>query len=323
MLQKNLLKLATETVSVGTACLPILNIFAEQLGPGFSCTYVADGFCLFQKHGRDAAQLKAVLVAHVDEIGGITYGARPDGSFNSRVWGAEPSLFAANTLQAFDYLADGSAETFPITSAVGAGDDGSPRLIVRGENIRPYRTAFTFKTETEFDDKYIYAKAVDPRVTAFAVVEALKRLDTAEVGVVLVMAEECSMDVARKAVAYLSRFSPDLKLVVNADVPLLANLGDSDLDLPAIRIFEGRNFIDPSFGIKVADRLSAKGVPLHLSAAKSGSQTLLFTPLAPTISVALPGEDIHTARGKISLLGLARCIDLLVAIVVDQLGHYA
>jgi len=318
MVSQELLTLATEVPSVGTACLPILNIFAEHLGPGFTCTYVPDGFCLFQKHGRDATQLKAVLVAHVDEIGGVTYGRTESGGFLTRVWGADASLFNAARLQAYDYLDDGSTSAYPIESSVEniAGED---RLVVFGEKIKPYRTVFTFKTETEFDGEYIYAKAVDPRVTAYCVVEALKRLHSADVGVILVMAEECAMDVARKAVAYLSRYSPDLKLIINADVPLISNLGDGQLDIPVIRVFEGRNFIDPSYGIKVTDRMLAAGLVTHLSAARSGSQTLLFTPLAPTLSIALPGENIHTARGKMSLTGVARCVDLITAIVHDQI----
>ncbi len=321
MITQEFLKAATETPSVGTACLPVLNVFAHHLGPGYTCTYVADGFCLFQKHGRDATQIKAVLVAHVDEIGGVTYGTSSSGGYVTRVWGAEPSLFAASKLQAYDYLDDGSSSAYPIEAAV-ENVDGESRLVVYGEQIRPYRTVFTFKTETEFDDDFIFAKAVDPRVTACCVVEALRRLDSAEVAVVLVMAEECAMDVARKAVTYLTRYSPDLKLVVNADVPLLSNLGDGRLDLPAIRIFEGRNFIDPSFGIKVVDHLVAGGVRVHLSAARSGSQTLLFTPLAPTLSIALPGEAIHTARGKMSMTGIDRCVDLLTAIVNDQVKRH-
>jgi putative aminopeptidase FrvX len=320
MINQEFLKLATEVPSVGTACLPVLNVFAEHLGGGFTCTYVADGFCLFQKHGRDATQLKAVLVSHVDEIGGVTYGKTPEGGFNTRIWGAEASVFQGAELQAYDYLSDGSSSAFPITSSIETVGD-EKRLVVYGEQIRPYRTAFTFKTSTEFDGDSMLAKAVDPRVTACCAVEALKRLDSAEVGVVLVMAEECAMDVARKAVSYLAHYSPDLKLIVNSDVPLISSLGEGRLDTPAIRIFEGRNFIDPSFGIKIADRMIAAGMPLHLSASRTGSQTLLFTPLAPTISIALPAEDIHSPKGKISLTGASRCVDLLSAIVSDQLWH--
>jgi hypothetical protein len=130
----------------------------------------------------------------------------------------------------------------------------------------------------------------------------------------LVMAEECAMDVARKGVAFLQRHSPNLQLIANADVPWIENIGEGRLDLPAIRVFEGRNFIDPSFGIHVADTLQAKGVELHLSAARSGSQTLLFTPLAPTLSVALPSDGVHLPRVKMSLRGAERCLALLKAI---------
>jgi putative aminopeptidase FrvX len=128
------------------------------------------------------------------------------------------------------------------------------------------------------------------------------------------MAEECAMDVARKAVTFLQRRAPALRLIVNADVPWIENLSEGQLDLPAIRIFEGRNFIDPSFGIRVAEVMEARGVAFHLSAARSGSQTLLFSPLAPTLSIALPSEGIHLPRYRMSLTGAERCAALLTAI---------
>ena len=124
----------------------------------------------------------------------------------------------------------------------------------------------------------IEGKALDPRVTLYSVVEAVRALNSPRVGAMLVMAEECAMDVARKGVTFLQRYAPDLQLIANADVPWIHNIGDGQLDMPAIRVFEGRNFIDPSFGIRVTDILQAQGVELHLSAARSGSQTLLFTP---------------------------------------------
>ncbi len=136
----------------------------------------------------------------------------------------------------------------------------------------------------------------------------------------LVMAEECAMDVARKGVAFLQRHAPNLQLIANADVPWINNLGEGRLDLPAIRVFEGRNFIDPSFGIRVAETLQRQGVELHLSAAKSGSQTLLFTPLAPTLSIALPSEGVHLPRVQMSLQGTERCVALLKAIGENHLN---
>jgi hypothetical protein len=57
--------------------------------------------------------------------------------------------------------------------------------------------------------------------------------------------------------------------------------------------------------------MEKKGVAHHLSAARSGSQTLLFTPIAPTLSIALPSDGVHLPRVKMSLTGTERCIALL------------
>jgi hypothetical protein len=154
MIDHEFLRSATEVPSVGTACLPVLNVYAARLGPGFTCTFVADGFCLFQKHGRDATQLKAVLVAHVDEVGGVAYGPSESGGFITRTWGCDPQVFANAELQAYDYLDDGHTSAYPITSTVEPTGDGE-RLVIFGDGIKPYRTVFTFKTPTTFDGDYI------------------------------------------------------------------------------------------------------------------------------------------------------------------------
>lgn len=313
MADTTFLKTLTEVPSVGTACGPMVNTVTRWFGDGWTRTLVPDAFCLFQKAGAEPEKLRVVFIAHLDEIGGCAYGPRAEGGYHSRCWGNVPEIFANATLQAFDYLAEEASETFPVQGeAVTVGEER--RLALHGEGIRPYRTVITFREETTFAGDTIEGKALDPRVTTYAVMEAVRALDSPEVGALFVMAEECAMDVARKAVTFLSRRAPDLRLIANADVPWIENIGEGRLDLPAIRIFEGRNFIDPSFGIRVTDVLQSQGVELHLSAARSGSQTLLFTPLAPTLSIALPSDGVHLPRVKMSLKGTDRCIALLEAI---------
>ena len=315
------LKQMSEVVSVGTACGPGINLLKSRFGDGYDSTLVSDGFCLFQKKGGGPGRLKAVFVAHIDEIGGVVYGPEPSGGFTTRVWGNRPAIFADARLQGFDYLAQDGSGCIPVTGRV-MGDGPDARLILEGDGIIPYRTVYTFKTEASFgaDGDTITGKALDPRMTTYSVIEAVRRLNTDEVGAMIVMAEECAMDVARKGVHFLQKNAPNLELIVNADVPWINNIGEGRLDLPAIRIFEGRNFIDPSFGIRTVDHLLARGVKLHLSAAKSGSQTLLFTPLANTISVALPSDGIHEASYTMSLTGIGRCVDLLQALGEEQLA---
>lgn len=314
------LKEFTEVPSVGTACGPVLNLLTAHFGDDYARHFVSDGFCYFaKKPGRfgTLAPPKVVFVAHVDEIGGCVYGPRAEGGFHCRHWGNTPDIFANATLQAFDYLAESTEEAFPVRGEVVAVGD-EYRMALFGEGIRPYRTGWTFQEETTFDGDTIEGKALDPRVTAFAVAEAVRELDRPDVGAMFVMAEECAMDVAKKAVVFLERMryhgDTSLRLIVNADVPWINNIGEGQLDLPAIRIYEGRNFIDPAFGIRASDLMEKKGVAHHLSAARSGSQTLLFTPIAPTLSLALPSDGVHLPRVKMSLTGTERCIALLRAL---------
>ena len=318
MIDKEFLKAWTEVPSVGTACLPAMNMLAERFGSGYDRTFVSDGFCLFQKAGAGPQALKVVFVAHVDEVGGCVYGSYGDLGYLTRVWGNTPELFAGFDLQAFDYLATTGAEAYPVRAEI-ADVNGEDRMLLYGEGIRPYRTGWTFQQETTYDGDIIDGKALDPRVTAYAVLEAVMALNTPEVGALFVMAEECAMDVARKAVTFLQERSPNLQLIANADVPGIQNIGEGRLELPAIRIFEGRNFIDPMFGIRVAEVMEQQGVEFHLSAARSGSQTILFSPLAPTLSIALPSQGVHLPRVLMSLQGTERCTALLHAIGANAL----
>ncbi len=321
MIDTDFLKALTEIPSVGTACQPIINLLHSRIGTTYPHRWVSDGYCLFQKRGATPNDLKVLYVAHLDEIGGCVYGKYSTGEgCITRTWGNVPSIFANATLQAFDYLAESANATFPVTGRV-ENVDGEDRMVLNGDGIRPYRTVFTFQQETTFQGDTISGKALDPRVTLYSVMEAALAMNSPEVGLLCVMAEECAMDVARKAVIYLQKTAPNLQLIINADVPWIENIGDGRLDLPAIRVFEGRNFIDPMVGIHAADVMERKGVEFHLSAARSGSQTLLFTPLAPTLSIALPSDGIHQPCYKMSLKGTQRCVTLLTALAEASLQN--
>ncbi len=320
MIDHDFLKAFTEVPSVGTACNPVLNLLTARLGSAWSRRWVSDGYALFQRRRGNIEDIKVIFIAHVDEVGGIVYGGHGEGEFLTRCIGNVPQIFADAELQGFDYLAEQGTEAFPVQGRVGlVGEE--ERLLLSGDAIRPYRTVFTYRQETTFQGDTISGKALDPRVTAYAVMEAALALDTPEVGLLFVMAEECAMDVARKAVTFLQQNAVELRLLINADVPGVQNIGDGRLEMPAIRIFEGRNFIDPMFGIRMADQMEAEGVEFHLSAARSGSQTLLFTPLAPTLSIALPSEGVHLPSVNMSLKGTERCIALLKALGASALHN--
>ena len=307
----------SDAPSVATACEPVLTLVSDWLGGGVARRNGQDSFALFTLAGASLADLRCLMIAHVDEIGGCVLSDDKKGWYRTRCWGCSPMLYAQSKLQGMDYLASAPDSVFPIEGGLDIVG-GELRLRVRGSGIRPYRTVFTFHTRSTIEGDHISGKALDPRATVFAVLSAFRSLNHPAVGVLLVMAEECFMDAARKAVVHLQRHAPGLRVLVNADVPSVANLDDAKLEVPAIRPFEGRNIVDPGFSIRLSDQLAADGVIHQLSAARSGSQTALFAPLAPTVSVALPGDRIHTECARMSLTGISRCTDLLAA-----LGGYA
>lgn len=317
MIDKDFLKELTEIPSVATACGPVIQLLSEHLSSGYNRTLVDDGFCLFVKKGTPVNQLKTVFVSHIDEIGGCSTYERAHGVFFTRFWGNAAQIFAGANLQAYDYLSCDVTETFAVESRVESMEQGEVLLIL-GDGIRPYRTAWTFKEETIFDGDVVEGKALDPRATNYAAIEAVGMIDSQKVGLLFVMAEECS-DVARKAVEYLRYNAPNLQYVINADVPGINNIERGSLDRPVIRIFEGRNLVDPTFGIRVTEICQSRGLEFELSGSKSGSQTGLFIPIAKTISVALPSEGVHLPRVKMSLKGIERTVALLKAIGEETL----
>src|SRR5436309_419870 len=103
-LDTDFLKTLTEVPSVGTACGPAISLLTERFGSDWTRTSVSDGFCLFQKRPGTPQDLRAVFVAHLDEVGGCVYGPRPaakGGGFQSRFWGNHAGIFAQSPLQAF------------------------------------------------------------------------------------------------------------------------------------------------------------------------------------------------------------------------------
>lgn len=303
----SLLIALSEAPGIATACGPILRLIREELGNRSVVRFQPDSHAMVTLPDARLEELQVLLIAHLDEIGGVTLGGLPDGRFRTLSWGCEASQFCGTALQAMDYLAERDEEAFPVEAELLPGET----LALRGASLRPFRTVWTFAERASVKGDMVEGKALDPRATVFAVLRAFQAIRDRRVGALFVLAEECAMDLARKAVAMLARRATSLRLIVNADVPDLINLEDGRLDTPAIRIFEGRSMVDPWHGIVLAERLSARGVRFHLTRSRTGSQTALFRPLAPAVSVALPAEGTHTRRARMSLTGIARCIELL------------
>jgi putative aminopeptidase FrvX len=310
MIDLEFLKTITEVPSVGTACFPVLRHFESRLAGEYSSLIVPDGFCFLHKKGADPAKIRTVFVSHVDEIGGIVTGSPAPGIFSTEFWGNTAAAFIGKPLIGYDYLSQDGCEMFPIEAElIRAGN--ADRIVMRGPHCKPFRTAWTFGTETRFQDGWITAKALDPRATAYAVMEAARALDDGRIGIIFIMAEECSLLPALKAVDFIRKALPNLSAVINADVPDIGNLEGEETDLPSIRLMEKGTLIDPAFGLSMAEKLKGENVRFGFSTSRSASQTRHFSPVARTISIALPCQNTHQAEGRMRLNLIEACIELL------------
>jgi endoglucanase len=300
------LKTLSELPSVATACGPV-GACLRSLLPDYDFHEVPDGGLVAQPRGGGPVRL--LFVTHVDEIGGFVLFPE-NGGFGTRLIGNRAEAFAETPLQAFRYDATGAEP--PLSCRGRATDDG--RLLLRGEGLEPLTMLWTFQEPFRAEGDLISGKALDPRVTVYSAVEAARRLRRPDTALLFCYAEECGRTAAAKLVEHVRRRLPEVEAIVNADVPGLNNVTGISLEDTAIRPFEGANLIDPGFSLRLYEQLCAHNVAVKLGVAASGSQTSLFAPLAPTVSVALPSRGVHQARVEMSLTGVERCVRLLTAI---------
>ncbi len=298
-----------DLISVGTACGPAVKWAGEMLNT-WSSHMEEDGFLLLLPPGSTMEQIRILYVSHIDEIGGIVMSPVPSGKvFKTRIIGTTPYTFAERPLIAMDYLDNDGTSLRDCNGIISGGD-----LLLHGRDLQPFRTVFTFKEKSSIYGEWIEGKAIDPRVTAFGVIEAASMMKRSDVAVMLVFAEECSMFAAKKGAYFANNRLSSLSLMVNCDVPGFKNVEGGHIEQCIMRLYEGKNLIDPSFGITMYEKLVKSGCTLSMGASLTGSQTSLFIPLCHTISLALPAEEAHVPRTKASLKGLADLITVLITI---------
>lgn len=297
-----------DLVSVATACGPAVEWTKARL-PDWESRLVEDGFLLSLAPTGSPEDVRVLLVSHVDEIGGYALGEYPEGGCRAATIGAPPEAYDGRSLQAMDWRDPTGASLRPLEARV-VGDD----LVIQASDLRPYETVFTYSEPTRMEDDWIHGKGIDPRLTAYAVVEAARRLADPAVAVMLVFAEECSMHAAEKGAAYARRHLPGLRLVANCDVPGLANIEGWGLEQCGVRITERGRLMDPHAALSLHAELRAAGVDIALGASRTGSQTPLFIPQCRAVSLALPAEEAHVTPTRAYLPALETLIEGLMVL---------
>jgi putative aminopeptidase FrvX len=296
--------------SVGTACARAAAFLRREL-QDWNVEEITDGGLFATAPGGTDADVRLLLVTHVDEIGGIVGREVSSGLHACKHWGAPPSIFGG-ALQGFWYDSDSAQEVLCEGIEATSGDD--PRLLIKGSNLTPWHTFFTFNSKAQIKDEVLHSKAIDPRATAWAALMAAKELSDPRVGLLFCYAEECSMTAAQKTAWVSAKRFPNLQFVVNADVPAPTNIEGVGVGDVALRYLEGTRHIDPVFTLRTYEALVRQGSKVKLAAARTGSQTAYFVPYAQCLSVALPADSIHTSCARMPVKAVGDCAEVLVSI---------
>lgn len=296
-----------DLVSIMTACGPAVKWVKEKL-PLWHFNEVEDGFLFgFTEEGKKE-NIKYLYVSHLDEIGGLVTEKNITG-YKTEVIGTMPEAFASRPLVSMDYLdRDGST----LSECKGHMEKGE--LVIEGKKLEPFHSVFTFQEKASLKNGWIEGKAIDPRITVYSIVEAVRNLKRNDTAVMFVFAEECSRFTGQKGAQFCQKYLPGLSLVVNCDVPGKKNISEEDLTKCIIRHKERLTYIDPGFSLRIYEKLLGKNCSLTMANSITGSMTDLFLPYCHAISLAVMAEEAHVARTRASLSAIKDLIKILITI---------
>jgi putative aminopeptidase FrvX len=303
--------LLSELPGVATACGPVTAYLRQQL-PGFRFTEVRDGFLLAYPAGILRDEIRLLLVTHIDEVGGMVLFPREEGSWETLLIGRHPEDFVGPELQAFPYDATDAHLTRPCWGELS--EDGQC-LILHGHGLEPFKTFFTFRTRCEVTEDTICGKALDPRAAVYCLLKTAHRLARRDFGLLFCYAEETGSPIStQKGVHFVTAYLSGLKVIINVDCPDLRSVAGVQFEEAGLRLIEAGNLIDPTYTLEVRDRLLRRGLTVPLAIGASASETGLFAPLVPTLSVILPVIGIHFQRGDVNQAAVEHCLELLPAL---------
>lgn len=188
-------------------------------------------------------------------------------------------------------------------------------LILHGQGLEPFKTFFTFRTRCEVTEDTICGKALDPRAAVYCLMKTAQRLARQDFGLLFCYAEETGSIIStQKGVHFVTGHLPSLQTIINVDCPDLRSVAGVQFEEVALRLIEAGNLIDPIYTLDIRDRLARRGLSVPLAIGASASETGLFAPLVPTLSVILPIIGIHLHRGDVNQAAVERCLELLRAL---------
>jgi len=305
---------------------------AEWLGPYADCTVDTIGNLVVE---LGEGEPKGVFMAHMDEIGLLITGIRPDGKLTFRkVGGIDDRLLYGRHLDVVteNGTLDGVIGVLPVHLNLERKFDTVPwsRLAIdigaesKGEaeklGVKVLDYAVFKKHFAVLNNRYVSTRSLDDRFGVVALVEAIKDLVDHDLDGRWIFAFTVQEEVGLKGAKFLAeRYSPKYAFAVDSFACCAELTGDVRLGGGAlIRAVDNSAIYTRKLARRVAEIASRNEIPLQIGVTGGGTDASVFQHKSEVLALSVPMKYLHSEVETLHLGDLEALIKLIEAIALEM-----
>ncbi|MCD6372357.1 MAG: M42 family metallopeptidase [Thermococcus sp.] len=277
---------------------------------------------------------KGIFMAHMDEIGLLITGIRPDGKLTFRkIGGIDDRLLYGRHLDVITRSGklDGVIGALPVHLNLERKFDPVPwnRLVIDiGAESREEAEALGVKVldyavfKKHFailNDRYVSTRSLDDRFGVVTLVEAIKDLVDHDLDGKWVFAFTVQEEIGLKGAKFLAeRYSPKYAFAIDSFACCNNLTGDVRLGGGAvIRAVDNSAIYTRRLARKVAEVASRNGIPLQVGVTGGGTDASVFQHKSEVLALSVPIKYLHSEVETLHLGDLEALIKLIEAIAFE------
>ncbi len=275
--------------------------------------------------------LKAVFMAHMDEIGLLITGADEAGMLTFRKIGAidDRLLYGRHVTVV--------TERGPLDGVIGAESPhlGLSKGVIPWERLRidigagsreealslvnPLDFAVFKKHFSVLNGRYVSTRSLDDRFGVVALVEAVKDLAEHDLDGSYIFAFTVQEEIGLKGARFLARrYTPSCAFAVDSFACCSSLTGDVALGHgPVIRAVDGSAIYTRRLARRIMDIAEKNSLPLQIGVTGGATDASVFQELCDVLALSVPIKYLHSEVEMLSLDDLKNLIKLIEAIVLE------
>jgi putative aminopeptidase FrvX len=278
---------------------------------------------------------KGIFMAHMDEIGLLITGIRPDGKLTFRkVGGIDDRLLYGRHLDVVteNGKLDGIIGALPVhlnlerkfevipwnKLAIDIGAESREEAEKLGVRVLDY--AVFKKHFAVLNNRYVSTRSLDDRFGVVALVEAIKDLVDHDLDGRWIFAFTVQEEVGLKGAKFLAeRYSPKYAFAVDSFACCAELTGDVRLGGGAvIRAVDNSAIYTRKLARRVAEIASRNGIPLQIGVTGGGTDASAFQHRSEVLALSVPIKYLHSEVETLHLEDLEALIKLIEAIALEM-----